>query len=662
MLAWCRNVIQGLFTCFNDAGVVATTPVLAGGAGEVNSSQHQFNAAARASPDSRGGGRVNPIPHPNERQYKNEQNALVLNEPYLQSQPGLKFLLGNDEADIIQQVVFWRNHPYKDQLLDLEFKFKRFENRLWVRIPPGLMFNPWSGKLRHINRRTFESKLDSCRKQGVLWTANLNNRAGDKVNWYCIIDEVLNPLTGLYQEMLNQVQHERWEAKLRDDVLGDTREQQLMEECERRVEELRRKFKEDGWTPGKHFSHKDVAKIIAQGTYPQITGSPTQVNNENGEHSVNHGQVPVDNGDISPQITETSARDLREHYVQDVQEIEDFNVQQHVGGDVNGSNEPSDLGSNDKVDIPEVSSPKRSKVKSPASTKPPRPNKSAAPLPGTAVVAAPDEAPDTYTVLLKRMMDLGIVEEVAEPYLQSRPELGQGAVELFQRLQRMGVNCSRDHVAETADLVRWQLILWPTRPQSRQGHFSSEGGHAPGTREGALRTAIWGSKKTPGDWAPEKWWLDKMLSASEQKKPIELPDGHLEARKFFNSLTQAQRQRFEYDFKNAHGIGTINLRDIEIHTAWVADLNAPDTRAWLQGLDDNDAPPVEDGEESDDVADVQLTGDALNLYVNTLLEQIESGELEFGDIDEERRSYPLLTPDEWNEVKARVVEARRKVA
>ncbi len=137
-------------------------------------------------------------------------------------------------------------------------------------------------------------------------------------------------------------------------------------------------------------------------------------------------------------------------------------------------------------------------------------------LPATATVAVgAASAPKQWPSLRQRLFDLGVPESSIARQLDQWPESKMSVNELHLKLRDLGVGSKRAIVQADADLVRWQLILWPSRPQARNGYFKSEGGTQAGSPGGALRAAIWGGTNSEGDWAPDTKWTDAILRSTK---------------------------------------------------------------------------------------------------------------------------------------------------
>lgn len=454
---------------------------------------------------------MTPIPHPRERQFNNSQNSLVLNEPFMQVQPGLKAVFGDDEADIIQQIVYWRNHPYRDLLLDLEFKFKKFEDRLYVRIPPGLMFNPWSGKLRHIHRETYKKKLGSCRKQGVIWTADLNTEKGDNVNWYHVVSEVLDPLTGLYQEALDQVQNERWEARLSGNALGDAREQELLEEYQQRHAQKIKELTEDGWIPGrKHYEKSDVRRAIERGR-GQISPAPVFQGTGEPEVGADLQGVGAVIPDIQGQNDLVCGVDLTS-----LSSVQKSGTENEVSHKQHQAPLAVVVDSNESVSTPDSATlpPFPQSSHEPRSPRPPRYEEDEGALPAV-ITSDPGETSPTIEFLATRLYELApevLTLEMARRRAATWSEAGLSDQALRARLGRLGIGRQSAKMKQIVEgyamNARWQLVFWHHWPESKQEYCDEynrrrDPSEKNLTPAGALITRILHQQEPPDTWVRE---------------------------------------------------------------------------------------------------------------------------------------------------------------
>ena len=176
----------------------------------------------------------------------------MLPERPLIVQTGLKDLFGEHEAELIQHVIYCREAPFVDKLIRKEITLTLHEERIYVHIPLRLLFDPWTGYLRHLSEITYRRTIASCKSQGILDTKTrlFDDDNLDNTNWFAIIHPVFDPLTATYVDFWNRIARGRQDALInRQRPPAEADEAAIKKEMWTRIEEIRAELRGRGLIP-----------------------------------------------------------------------------------------------------------------------------------------------------------------------------------------------------------------------------------------------------------------------------------------------------------------------------------------------------------------------------------------------------------------------------
>ena len=180
------------------------------------------------------------LPQPNSKNSRTVSSSLLLEEPFTAVQLGLRQLFGRNEAELIQNVNLWLNQPWEDYSLNMSMRVVVDDGRFWVRMPPRMLFDRFTGRARDLSESTLKRTLRSCVDQGVMLVRDdLSDEDEKNVRWVSLIREVLDPQLAIYHDVWKRVIEERLQERQTKKMLSMKREDELWEELQRRLKESR---------------------------------------------------------------------------------------------------------------------------------------------------------------------------------------------------------------------------------------------------------------------------------------------------------------------------------------------------------------------------------------------------------------------------------------
>lgn len=462
---------------------------------------------------------------------------------------GLKYLFGAGEAEIIQQIAYWRERPFKDYYLNLDVRTKKHEGRVFVRIPPRSLLDRWTGRLRHMSEKTFDRKVGSCKKQGLVITANLNSDARDTTNWYALVEEVMKPVTDRYEWFLERVISERRDHFEREgEPLIRLREEELWREFQAALREVRAEVTEIAASLGlgDGQGHSDPTP----GTNNFLSSGPVMLTlrAESECLSAQGHSDPSDKDNLAPLLLYTENNVLLKTTTARIATPDGVVAAQ------------SSLDNLPEPTRKTVARPKKATSLKPLVAVAPlaQPDDQTA-LPIVAAANKPKRLPDDVgrmTVeLANRLLEVAadamieMSEAQAAALVGVWPQSSMSRAALVEAMNQIGVprRAATEMVKSSEVACRWQLNCWERRPQSKGGYFKSEGGKADGNPIGAFRSTI---ASKDGEWAPWKGeeWIEELMAslrAQEQREKFEADKEAADA--FFQGLSAPRRKRFIED-------------------------------------------------------------------------------------------------------------------
>lgn len=188
------------------------------------------------------------LQQPKSNRKSEQSSSLLLEEPYTPVQLGLRHLFGRNEAELIQNVNYWLNQPWEDWSLKLNMRVVIDDDRFWVRIPPRMLSDRFTGRARDLSESTLKRTFTSCIQQGVMLVrTDLSDEDEKNVRWATLVREVLDPQLSIYQEVWRGVIDERMTSRATSGrLLTDAREQELWDGMQLRLSHARETLRKAG--------------------------------------------------------------------------------------------------------------------------------------------------------------------------------------------------------------------------------------------------------------------------------------------------------------------------------------------------------------------------------------------------------------------------------
>lgn len=157
-------------------------------------------------------------------------------------------VLGSNEAQVLQLIHHLAENPYSDGTPEGDVSTRKYQGAQWVRIPPRILLNPWTGKLRALSQSSIKRAISNLRKLGVLKTTTVLSRGWDNTNWYSIDEAALKIYDNIYQKHLSQVMEERFIAgrDAQRGMLSEEREQEIYQLMKQELKEAKEALQRHG--------------------------------------------------------------------------------------------------------------------------------------------------------------------------------------------------------------------------------------------------------------------------------------------------------------------------------------------------------------------------------------------------------------------------------
>jgi hypothetical protein len=201
-------------------------------------------------------------------------SPLLIDEPPIVVLNGLKQLFGENEGTLIQQLNYWTFQPFEDVTLNVKMRVLHEDDLFWVRVPPILLTNRWTGRMRTSSESTLKRTITNCKSHGVVRSRDdLSNADERGVRWLALVHSVLDPQLGIYSEFFHEVIHERLTRMSNKRRLDMKWEEERYEEMNRRLSALRAAMICRGQIPipeGKPKHIKETYELLGVQNDPHI--------------------------------------------------------------------------------------------------------------------------------------------------------------------------------------------------------------------------------------------------------------------------------------------------------------------------------------------------------------------------------------------------------
>jgi len=589
----------------------------------------------------------------------------VLPERPLIVQTGLKDLFGEHEAELIQHVIYCREAPFVDKLIRKEITLTLHEERIYVHIPLRLLFDPWTGYLRHLSEITYRRTIASCKSQGVLDTKTrlFDDDNLDNTNWFAIIHPVFDPLTATYVDYWNRIARGRQDALMaRQRPPAEADEAAIKKEMWTRIEEIRSELRGRGLIPAlKSVPLEPAAKptrsdAINPGYQNDRVTRSQEIERDEGikmiGSTVSKRQGPPDQNDrVDPikmsgsYIKETKGRTKKDKQTGgvDVEKSSDFlsEASAQVNPTVASASVPVPIG---EEILNEKPAPALEDI--------------TARLLHLAVAQGLSLEAEMARAIASEMPEV----RMDEPALVDRLNLGWKAAGLDEP---MGRRQAVKRVAHSPEMARWRLITWPGFEESRDEFKAKNINRETGLPYSKISCFCrrWDEGQNP----PESWLRGLVEARRAAQKRAQAETAKTRATAVWKSLIRdrsdrelsALNLRLERAIRDRlgaiYGTGTMFGESSPEHAA---------ARIWVlsqDGAEEHFA--VAATTEAATVPSPKVRDGRFDFMVTRHVFRIAAGEYTVADLDAKRDELsPGFTNEDWSELKAAVAAEVAKAA
>lgn len=596
------------------------------------------------------------------------EDILLIDESPHQFLPSLGQIYDSESALILQQLHYKLRMPF---FKDRKLKVRYWQGRFWVRIEAWMWWDEIDGITPYLKEDTWARRKAKLEKAGVLLTTNkLNSRPGDRTLWFSINYNELNKATQRHREIMESRRAEREQERQRFyEIFGaDEDWKPGITPVQKAKPQIAERLSAD---PQGRDSERDQNRNLRTGS-PQIAVEPGA---ECGDGSGKVRNSTSKYKDCLPDIGTTE----QQQHAQGQKENDVVDVDGSLNSSSNGQTEPDENRPGTGREHQNPTSARKARQRPTQRKQAPKVPDTPA-MPGTAVVAtggsSDAERAQRIAAIANRLAELGVAAPVATKLAEGFPETHLDAEGLHARLvrdyRRAGLRTPvadqpkrtvHQFISQQADEIRWQLILWPARPEAGPGFA--------GNATGAFL------RRVDSKFPPEPGWLERITGETARAATAALQSQEMqEAMEYWQTLTEEQRQRFQADFKVTwmeRNQGVYYNRADPAHSIQKArELNDPRTRTWLASLLEEpptvDQAPTGDGVEFDDsefqdVATVSGAAPDLDTIVAATLDDLRDNLVAIAGLDQYRADFwQNLTDKQWAYVAAQVQERWAKAA